>query len=38
MFANNPEVKEMFNMDKQESGEQPKSISNDSISSSSKYR
>ena len=24
MFANNPEVKEMFNMDKQESGEQPK--------------
>ena len=24
MFTNNPEVKEMFNMDKQESGEQPK--------------
>ena len=26
MFANNPEVKEMFNMDKQESGEQPKAL------------
>ena len=26
MFTNNPEVKEMFNMDKQESGEQPKAL------------
>lgn len=26
MFENNPEVKEMFNMDKQESGEQPKAL------------
>lgn len=26
MFANNPEVKEMFNMDKQESGAQPKAL------------
>ena len=26
MFANNPEVKEMFNMDRQESGEQPKAL------------
>lgn len=26
MFENNPEVKEMFNMDKQESGAQPKAL------------
>lgn len=26
MFTNNPEVKEMFNMDRQESGEQPKAL------------
>ena len=26
MFENNPEVKAMFNMDKQESGEQPKAL------------
>ena len=26
MFANNPEIKAMFNMDKQESGEQPKAL------------
>lgn len=26
MFANNPEVKPLFNMDKQESGEQPKAL------------
>lgn len=26
MFENNPEVKSMFNMDKQESGEQPKAL------------
>ncbi|MEG1284439.1 MAG: globin domain-containing protein [Romboutsia sp.] len=26
MFKNNPEVKEMFNMDKQQSGEQPKAL------------
>ncbi|RDY26702.1 bacitracin resistance protein BacA [Romboutsia weinsteinii] len=26
MFRNNPEVKEMFNMDKQESGAQPKAL------------
>ena len=26
MFANNPEVKSFFNMDKQESGEQPKAL------------
>ena len=26
LFTNNPEVKEMFNMDKQESGEQPKAL------------
>ena len=26
MFENNPEIKAMFNMDKQESGEQPKAL------------
>ncbi|MBQ3420396.1 MAG: bacitracin resistance protein BacA [Romboutsia sp.] len=26
MFANNPEIKAMFNMDKQKSGEQPKAL------------
>ena len=26
MFANNPEIKSMFNMDKQKSGEQPKAL------------